>query len=35
MVDDPQGEIYGGTVAAPAFGDIMEFALQYERIAPK
>jgi cell division protein FtsI/penicillin-binding protein 2 len=36
MVDDPQGgEIYGGQVAAPAFGDIMEFALQYERIPPK
>lgn len=35
MVDEPQGEIYGGTVAAPAFGRIMAFALQYLRIPPK
>lgn len=35
MVDEPQGEIYGGTVAAPAFGKIAAFALQYLRIAPK
>jgi cell division protein FtsI/penicillin-binding protein 2 len=34
MVDDPQGQIYGGTVAAPAFGRIMEFALQYLRVPP-
>jgi cell division protein FtsI (penicillin-binding protein 3) len=34
MVDEPQGAIYGGTVAAPAFGDIMGFALQYLRIPP-
>src|SRR5205823_10698629 len=27
MVDEPQGAIYGGTVAAPSFGDIMGFAL--------
>jgi cell division protein FtsI (penicillin-binding protein 3) len=34
MVDEPQGAIYGGVVAAPAFGQIMAFALPYLRIAP-
>jgi cell division protein FtsI/penicillin-binding protein 2 len=34
MVDEPQGAIYGGTVAAPAFRDIIAFALQYLRIPP-
>jgi cell division protein FtsI (penicillin-binding protein 3) len=35
VVDEPQnGSIYGGTVAAPAFGQIMSFALPYLRIAP-
>jgi cell division protein FtsI (penicillin-binding protein 3) len=34
MVDEPQGTIYGGQVAAPAFGQIMQFALQYESIPP-
>ena len=29
IVDQPQGEIYGGSVAAPAFGKIAEFALPY------
>lgn len=29
VVDQPQGEIYGGTVAAPAFGEIASFALPY------
>ncbi|MDQ3726127.1 MAG: penicillin-binding protein 2 [Actinomycetota bacterium] len=29
IVDRPQGEIYGGSVAAPAFGQIAEFALPY------
>jgi cell division protein FtsI/penicillin-binding protein 2 len=29
IVDQPQGEIYGGSVAAPAFGEIAEFALPY------
>lgn len=29
IVDQPQGEIYGGSVAAPAFGRIAEFALPY------
>ena len=35
MVDEPQGAIYGGVVAAPAFGDIASFALQYLRIPPR
>jgi cell division protein FtsI (penicillin-binding protein 3) len=35
VVDEPQaGSIYGGTVAAPAFGEIMSFALPYLRIPP-
>jgi cell division protein FtsI/penicillin-binding protein 2 len=35
IVDEPQsGSIYGGTVAAPAFGEIMSFALPYLRIPP-
>ncbi len=34
MVDEPQGDIYGAEVAAPAFGAIMRFALPYLRIAP-
>ncbi len=34
MVDEPQGDIYGGTVAAPAFQRITSFALNYLRIAP-
>jgi cell division protein FtsI (penicillin-binding protein 3) len=29
IVDQPQGEIYGGAVAAPAFGKIAAFALPY------
>jgi len=29
IVDEPQGEIYGGSVAAPAFGQIAEYALPY------
>jgi cell division protein FtsI (penicillin-binding protein 3) len=29
IVDEPQGEIYGGSVAAPAFGRIAEYALPY------
>jgi peptidoglycan glycosyltransferase len=29
IVDQPQGEIYGGSVAAPAFGHNAEFALPY------
>ncbi|HWX87694.1 MAG TPA: penicillin-binding protein 2 [Solirubrobacteraceae bacterium] len=35
IIDEPQtGSIYGGVVAAPAFGQIMEFALPYLGIAP-
>ncbi len=36
VVDEPQnGSIYGGTVAAPAFAQIMSFALPYLGIAPE
>jgi cell division protein FtsI (penicillin-binding protein 3) len=35
MVDEPQGDIYGGTVAAPAFRKITEFALNYLKIGPE
>ena len=34
MVDEPKGDIYGGTVAGPAFKDITSFALTNLRIAP-
>ncbi len=34
MVDEPQGEYYGGLVAAPAFQQILQFALPYYKIAP-
>jgi cell division protein FtsI/penicillin-binding protein 2 len=34
MVDEPHGDIYGGTVAAPAFREITSFALNYLRIPP-
>ena len=34
MVDEPQGSIYGGDVAAPAFEKIASFALPYLRIPP-
>jgi len=34
MVDEPQGSIYGGAVAAPAFQKIASFALPYLRIPP-
>jgi hypothetical protein len=35
MVDEPHGAIYGGTVAAPAFGQIASFALPYLKIPPR
>jgi cell division protein FtsI/penicillin-binding protein 2 len=35
MVDEPIGDIYGGSVAAPAWREIMSFALNYLRIPPK
>jgi cell division protein FtsI/penicillin-binding protein 2 len=35
VVDEPHtGSIFGGTVAAPAFGQIMSFALPYMNVAP-
>jgi cell division protein FtsI/penicillin-binding protein 2 len=34
VVDEPQGDYYGGSVAAPAFGEIASFALPYLGIAP-
>ncbi len=33
VVDQPQGDIYGGSVAAPAFGRIAGFALPYLGVA--
>jgi cell division protein FtsI/penicillin-binding protein 2 len=33
-VDEPQGTIWGGEVAAPAFAKIAEFALQYLEVPP-
>jgi cell division protein FtsI/penicillin-binding protein 2 len=35
MVDEPKGDIYGGTVAGPAFRDITNYALTNLRIAPE
>ncbi len=35
VVDEPHGAIYGGQVAAPAFGQITSFALSYLRIPPE
>ena len=35
VVDNPKGDIYGGTVAAPAFGEIAKFALPYLGIPPE
>ncbi len=34
VVNEPHGAIYGGEVAAPAFGKIASFALPYLRIPP-
>jgi len=34
-VDEPQGSYYGGTVAAPAFGEIATFALPHLGISPR
>ncbi len=33
-IDEPQGQIFGGVVAAPAFRDIARFALQYLEVPP-
>ena len=35
MVDEPQGSIYGGEVAAPAFTRIAAFAMPYLGIPPR
>src|SRR4051795_2614756 len=35
IVDEPQGEIYGGSVAAPAFGKIAAYALPYLGVPPQ
>jgi cell division protein FtsI/penicillin-binding protein 2 len=32
MVDEPHGDIYGGSVAAPAFREIARFNLQHFEI---
>lgn len=34
MVDEPRGGYYGGVVAAPAFQEILNFALPYMKIPP-
>jgi cell division protein FtsI/penicillin-binding protein 2 len=33
-IDEPQGAIFGGVVAAPAFRDIATFAMQYLEVPP-
>ncbi|MFY9470348.1 MAG: penicillin-binding protein 2, partial [Solirubrobacterales bacterium] len=35
MVDEPRGGYYGGEVAAPAFQEILNFALPYMKIPPR
>jgi cell division protein FtsI/penicillin-binding protein 2 len=35
VVDQPQGSIYGGSVAAPAFQKIVEWAVPYLGISPR
>jgi cell division protein FtsI/penicillin-binding protein 2 len=35
IVDQPLGDHYGGSVAAPAFGEIASFALPYLGVAPE
>jgi cell division protein FtsI (penicillin-binding protein 3) len=35
MVDEPHGDIYGGSVAAPAFQKIAGFVLPYLRVPPR
>jgi cell division protein FtsI (penicillin-binding protein 3) len=35
MVDEPQGDMFGGSVAAPAFQQIAQFALPYLGIPAK
>ena len=35
MVDEPEANVYGGVVAAPAFGNIARAALRYLAVAPR
>ncbi|MGC1164477.1 MAG: penicillin-binding protein 2 [Solirubrobacterales bacterium] len=35
IVDQPQGDYYGGTVAGPAFGSIAAYSLPYLGVAPE
>lgn len=35
MIDEPEGDYYGGVVAAPVFSSIMRDALRYLEIAPQ
>jgi cell division protein FtsI/penicillin-binding protein 2 len=35
IVDEPEGDIYGGQVAAPAWKQIVNFALGYKKIRPE
>jgi cell division protein FtsI/penicillin-binding protein 2 len=35
VVDEPQGPVYGGSVAAPVFKEISEFCARYLRIVPE
>ncbi len=35
IVDEPKGEIYGGQVAAPAWKEIVNWALSYLKISPE
>jgi cell division protein FtsI/penicillin-binding protein 2 len=35
IVDQPKGDYYGGSVAAPAFGEIASFALPYLGVPPE
>jgi cell division protein FtsI/penicillin-binding protein 2 len=35
IVDEPQGSIYGGSVAAPAFQKIVGWAVPYLGISPQ
>ena len=32
VLDEPQGTVFGGDVAAPAFAKIMQYALTVERV---
>jgi cell division protein FtsI/penicillin-binding protein 2 len=35
IVDQPQGDYYGGSVAGPAFGSIAAYSLPYLGVAPE